>query len=357
MTYGWRPAALWRDAYRDVRARPIRAILIVGMITVVLAGVGSREAREATSALALHARLRDAGSHLVVIRTAEPAGLDRGLCDGMGGVSRRVVQTGGVAKLGSVHPASAGAPLQAFLVDASVLSSPGRVSAQRPIRRGPSVALGAAAARELGLTAGDSVVIDGSALQVFQVSEFDLVAPSLSRGVLIGGYPRDLDECWVEFASPVEEADVAAVSSAAFGPGTAVSRALEVDGSRRDPTMEFRSRATRHAFGIATVIVASLLVLDVRARREEFALRRVLGTTPFDLLLGQTLGHAILALAAAVVATMIIGATAAVAGYRAWPGALLLPVAVAATVPLISGAAALLFSRGDVMSNLKGKTD
>jgi hypothetical protein len=349
----WRPAALVREAALNLRASATRTAFLFAAIAVVCGSLALLELRQASDLLEFQAGLVRAGGYVAVVsgQTGAPAAKCASL-EGTPGV----VAAGGVRGHGQATFASApGVLFQSASVTSGMLRTWDPSWVEAPPPAGSSLIAGAAAAGELGVRTGLTLILQGESPATVRVIDPTARNPQANRWVLdVVPAAGAVDECWVEFTPSAYEAGLALLP-ARFTEGSteAIVRPYLRQGDfARNPGDELGTRPQRYGWTIAAALLVGVAVLGAWFRRTELGLYIALGTSRGAVALMFATEVWLLALAAWAVSLLWAWAIAVALGYRVTGGGLGLAVvtsgscalAVMAVAPLLCS----LVARGSI---------
>lgn len=313
----WRQTALLSESLRNVWANQARSLALLALMAGVLIAVGLAEASAVAANLDLVRSIEDGGGNVLVATERDTSARSYG---GIATTRCRSLSTAsavvGGGPSGEAEARQIGlrsvAPLSVILLE------PGALAAMIPHHDRTQifdVAVPREIADSLGLEPGSLLQFDaisGVAYigEVTAVVDVGVRAPTRATTIFeVAWLGEDTaTECIFE---TTWEANLTLRSAAApilALPGQAVQVVPLNSGGffDRDPRAEFESRATRHAWVACAVLAGIVFFLIGLARRSEVGLYRSLHVGRVGVLLIFTVEAAILATAAALLATLII---------------------------------------------------
>lgn len=270
--------AIRGEALRNILATPVRTI-ITAALTVVLGALTVLAASFDVSSI--HDRWRTAvesGSTTFVVTSQRLNSIPASQCDQLRSVSS-VVSAGGRTSSRSVIPypfKSERFQLEVVTPGFTQIMWPGLAGANASVVPSPAVA------ERFGLTQGASLVLGGERTATYEVTAVPAGkprVPQFSNSLLVASAPLGtVNECYVESA-PGAVSDVEKLLSGWFDPGLkpSVLRFVIPKSTDVDSQEELDQRTSRVAPLVAGVVLVIFALGTVWAKRQEYALYRLLG--------------------------------------------------------------------------------
>jgi hypothetical protein len=298
-----------REALRNIRAFPTRALLLASVAALSGAGIVVATVVEVDSVRDSLRSLNDAGANVLVVRP-DSGDITTSQCEALNNVS--VVSAAG-GMLSATERVATSDPSSKYGV---VTVTPGFLRLAWPagqIPPGTTVVGGHAVSKRLGLSAGSTIVLRGSdssqTLVIGAPAHIPSRMESLDRSITIATVIQaKLGECLVE-AQPGAKAAVSEVLADWFLPTrVVVSDYLRSNSLTRDPQTDFVGRATQWLPLLAGGAMTLLFALTWWSRRAEVGIYRALGMRrPHLLVQTSTEGVVLLLLPIMIGASLAIG--------------------------------------------------
>jgi hypothetical protein len=342
---GWRLGQVAWEALADLLGNPVRAALVLVILSGGFFAVAWAELEVSGHLLAQAEHLRAQGGDVAIV-TVEEGSIEAAACEALG---RRphVIAAGSSRTVGTVEFTSA--PGTRFEL---VEVTPGGLAVWDPAAT-PAEAgwlVGRAAAGDLGAHTGRLLAEPGQQPQPVTVVEAAARNQFADRAILALVAPAgEVDGCWVEFRAAAASGGRAALPAAFPGAEVSVRPLIRLDEEfARDSRADFERRPQRHLWAPVGALLTALLALGAFGRRSEMALYRAFGLPRTGLLAfhqTQVLALAVVGYAVAVAWAITVYAVLEglptpdqiVLATRAPARALLVVVAVAPWLAALAG--------------------
>lgn len=276
----WRIRTLTGEAVRNLVAAWPRSLVTALVVSGLLGVLTWSELATTTGILAFHRDFITAGANVVVASNQE--GIPAGRCAAL--ASRPDVMSAGALTAGDVVDAntSPGTLFQTARITSGVLTVWVPSADDVEVALSQSIAVGNAAAQELGLEDGMYLGFGGNPPTPVTVIDAERRSPQTARWLLQSMAPLGrADSCWAELepgAAPVGQTLLEHVF-ADTGPELAVRPWISLGDFARDPLRELAERPQAAAWFPAGVILTLLVWFGLWFRRSELSLYRILGAT------------------------------------------------------------------------------
>lgn len=350
--------AIHGEAFRNIRATPVRTI-VTAALTMVLGALTVLAASFDVSAI--HDRWLIAvgsGSTTFVVTSQRLNSIPASRCDQLRSVSS-VVSAGGRTASRSVSPypfTSERVQLEVVTPGFSQIMWPGLAGTNASVVPSPAVA------ERFGLTQGATLALGAERTASYEVTAVPPGkprVPQFSNSLLVAGAPvGTVNECYVESA-PGAVSDVEKLLSGWFDPGLkpSVLRFVVPKSTDVDSQGELEQRTSRVAPLVAGMVLVIFALGAVWAKRQEYALYKLLGLNLRGLTRMLTVEWLLLygiPLAAGFTAGMLFAAKMLLLPV-VWTAAatdIAVLVLLAATIPAM---ATLIIHRTDPINAIKGQ--
>lgn len=329
-----RPAAIWREAWRDVLSGTSRTVTFASLLGVVVLGLGSADVMTVRALTADAARYQASGASIITFEA--PGRIDPGACTALASVSG--VRAAGAVRTGTDSLTPSALPSSTIPV---IEVTSGLAEVLRAQVGGTGVVLSEQAASALALAPGDELLTSETTTPVAGVYAYPQDGRRAGLGFAALVPTTDgaaFDECWVDIwpTSPQTPILLQTVLLPSDGTeaseGPVLAQLNSTLGTTFDGGARLDARITRFASWVVLGLGAGSGYLAVRLRRTQLASALHAGTARHDLgtvvaleTLSWTLPVALLAAVAIVVAaalgadhdaghTVVLGSRVAVAG-------------------------------------------
>lgn len=273
-----------REALRNLLASPVRTIVTAALVAVFAALTLLATAYDVSSIHHRWVTAVDAGSTTFVVTSPRLNSIPAARCDQLRAVNT-VVAAGGRISSRSISPLS----FRSERVQLETVT-PGFAQLMWPMLAGrdTSVVPSPAVAERFGLVPGAIFALGAERSEAYELTAVPFGEPRLpqiSNSLLVTGAPTGLiNECYVE-SEPGAIEDVERLLAGWFDPGVnpSVLRLVQPKATDVDSQKELEQRASRVAPAVAGAVLVIFALGSVWARRQEYALYKLLGLKPKDL--------------------------------------------------------------------------
>lgn len=314
----WRLDALTNEACRNLLTSWVRTLVVFVAVSGMVGALTWSELTTTEGILAFHRGFVSSGGNIVV--ASNPGRISAERCEML--VFRPDVVAAGSLSIGDTVE-TRGAPNTPFQT-ASI--SPGTLrvwGVSEKVDMSSGIALGSAAADELGRSTGMYISIDRNRPQLVTVIDVERRNPHASRWILLPAPAvGDSDNCWAELEPGAASTGHALLGHifADSGPELSVRSLIRPGEFGRVPVAELLARPQRNAWIIGGALVTLFLWLTLWLRRSELSLYRALGTSrPALLYLAQVETLIVLLLAGAAGYLWAVSIFSAVTGLSPAP--------------------------------------
>lgn len=279
---GWRLQGLPVEAWRRLRSAPTRTISLSVATFLATVALVTAEASSVGDALTFRAESRQAGSGVAVIEAL--GAIDAQRCAAIGDESG-IVGSGALATGTAVELRSAPGILVQTADVTSGLLSVWTATRGRTGSADVGWVVGSSLRTELGLNRGGVAQVRGGQRAVIgTVLPLGVRTTRADRWLISVVAPTGaMDECWVEFMSPVGPTELEYLTAAFADVHEASARPLlRANLLSRDTSQEIRGRLSRNGWAAFAIVICLLHLVAGRARRRERALYTVLGTSRIE---------------------------------------------------------------------------